>query len=446
MGSGMAGSETSGSGAKLQWRNSPGTRRAWVRWLPAVAVPAVIAGGVLAGTIPASARDPLPEKTPAEVLALMASHKDHTFSGTIEQSSDLGLPELPAGPPASGPASAGGAASVFELLAGGHTARVHMDGKTKVRIQVVDRLAERDIVRRDNDLWFYSSKDNSTAHLTLPAFASDLPLAAPEKPMPQQPEHPQSEPEAPPQKPPVAPLPEPPLPGTPPDAVVPPAPDDVVLPTPVEIAEHFLAKVDPTTAVSVGDDVTVAGRTAYNLLLKPRTDATLVGSVAVAVDGETGMPLSVQITARGAASPSFSAAFESLSLEAPDDALFNFTPPPGSTVKELQLPNATGWPLSFRTPGMIITPDHLTAIREHPAHPSVTGKGWEAVVEIPAAAAGGTFAESLLRDPLLSQAAVVVPGGRLLSTTLFNVLITDDGRLFAGMVPADALQAAASTQ
>lgn len=408
----MAGSETSGSGARLvietlQRRNPPGTRRAWVRWLPAVTVPAVIAAGVLAGTIPARAGDPLPEKTPAEVLALVASHEDHRFSGTIEQSSDLGLPELPAGAPTSGPAAAGGAASVFELLSGGHTARVYMDGKTKVRIQVVDRLAERDIVRRDNDVWFYSSKDNSTAHVTLPAFASDLPLAVPEGPAP-------------------------------------PAPDDVVLPTPVEIAGHLLAKVDPTTAVSVGDDVSVAGRSAYNLLLKPRTDATLVGNVAVAVDGETGMPLSVQVTARGAGSPSFQAAFTSLSLEAPDDGLFSFVPPPGSTVKELQLPNATRWPLSFRTPGMVITPDHLTAIRTHPAHPSVTGKGWEAVVEIPAAAAGGTLAESLLRDPLLSQAAVVVPGGRLLSTTLFNVLITDDGRLFAGMVPADALQAAAS--
>ncbi|WP_235046805.1 hypothetical protein [Arthrobacter nitrophenolicus] len=74
----------------------------------------------------------------------------------------------------------------------------------------------------------------------------------------------------------------------------------------------------------------------------------------------------------------------------------------------------------------------------------MTGTGWETVVGIPAAAAGGTLADSLLRDPLLSQAAVAVPGGRLLSTTLLNVLITDDGRIFAGMVQPDRLQAAAS--
>lgn len=407
MGSGMAGSETSGSGAApvvatRRRRETPGTRRAWVRWLPAVAAPAVIAAGVLAGTIPARAGDPLPEKTPAEVLALVATHKDHSFSGTIEQSTDLGLPELPAAGPTSGPASAGGAASVAELLTGDHTARVYMDGRTKVRIQVLDRLAERDLVRRDNDLWFYSSRDNSTVHATLPSFASDLPLP------------------------------------------VPAAPDDAAAPAPVDIAGRLLAKIDPTTAVSVGDDVTVAGRPAYNLLLEPRTDATLVGAAAIAVDGETGMPLSVQVTARGGGSPSLYAAFTSLSLNTPDDALFTFVPPPGSAVAELQVPSATRWPHSFREPGMAITPEHLSAIRTHPALPTVTGKGWEAVVEIPAAAAGGTLPDALLRDPLLSQAAVVVPGGRLLSTTLFNVLITDDGRLFAGMVPVEVLQAAAS--
>ena len=380
-------------------------------------VPAVIAAGVLAGSIPARAGDPLPEKSPAEVLALLGQHKVSTFSGTVEQSSDLGLPELPPAGPTSGPASAGGAASLFELLSGGHTARVYMDGKAKARVQVVDRLAERDIVRRGNDVWFYSSKDNSTAHLTLPAFASDLPLYVPPTAGPQDPNVPPAEPDK---------------------------PGGMHTHTPADIAGHLLAKVEPSTAVSIGEDVDVAGRTAYNLVLEPRTDATLVGKVAIAVDGETGMPLSVQVTARGASSPSFRAGFTSLSLDAPDDSLFTFAPPPGSPVKELQYRDPDRWPLNFRAPGMIITPEDLAALRQHPARPSVTGTGWETVVGIPAAAAGGTLADSLLRDPLLSQAAVAVPGGRLLSTTLLNVLITDDGRIFAGMVQPDRLQAAAS--
>ncbi|BAS07075.1 hypothetical protein AHiyo4_04970 [Arthrobacter sp. Hiyo4] len=156
--------------------------RAWLRWVPAAAVPAVIAAGVLVGSIPARAGDPLPQKTPAEVLTLLGQHNTRSFSGTVQQSAELGLPELPAAGPSSGPVSAGGAASVLEFLTGEHTARIFMDGPTKVRVQVMDRLAERDVIRRDNDVWFYNSKDNSAAHLALPAFASDLPLPVPETP------------------------------------------------------------------------------------------------------------------------------------------------------------------------------------------------------------------------------------------------------------------------
>ncbi len=394
---------------------SGGMNRAWLRWVPAVAVPAVIAAGVLAGSIPARAGDPLPDKTPAEVIALLAGHRTHTFSGTIEQTSELGLPELPATGPTSGPASAGGAASIMELLTGEHTARVYMDGKAKARIQVVDRLAERDIIRHGNDVWFYSSKDNSAAHLTLPAHARDLPLTDPGNT------------------------------GTPPPAA--PEPDMPVPPTPQELADKFLAAADSSTAMSVGPAVEAAGRPAYNLLLEPRAEGTLVGSVAIAVDAANGMPLSVAVTARGAAQPAFSAGFTSLSLDAPDEALFNFVPPPGSTVEELQFRHPehvppTGVP---GAPGMHEAPDDPAGSIKAKIRPYLDGTGWETVVEVPAEAGAASAANTLLsRNPLLAQAAVAVPGGRLLSTSLFNVLLTDDGRIFAGMVPPERLQAAST--
>lgn len=395
-----------------------GMNRSFLRWVPAAAVPAVIAAGVLVGSFPARAGDPLPEKTPAEVIALLGSHTAHTFSGTVEQSSDLGLPELPATGPASGPASAGGAASAIEFLTGRHTARVFVDGKDKARVQVVDRLAERDIIRRGSDVWFYSSKDNTAAHLALPAHASDLPMMDPGHQ----------------------------LPGTFPTDHV---PDGMPVPkTPQELAEKFLAAADSSTAVTIGPDLNVAGRRAYNLVLEPRTEGTLVGKVAIAVDGENGMPLSVKVTARGAEAPAFSAGFTSLSLEAPDDALFSFVPPPGSTVKELQPPHPTRWPLSSGlpgNPGMRITPDQLAADVQGKARPYLTGAGWETVVKLPAGTeAGTTLSQVLAQNPVLAQAAVVVPGGRVLSTALFTVLLTDDGRIYAGMVPAGTLQAASS--
>ena len=404
------------TGAATQRRN-----RAWLRWVPAVAAPAVIAAGVLVGSIPARAGDALADKTPADVLALLAGHKTHTFSGTVEQASELGLPELPATGPGSGSATDDPAASAIEMLTGEHTARIFMDGKSKVRIQVVDRFAERDVIRRDNDVWFYSSKDNSTAHLTLPAHARDLPLSDPA------------------------------LPGTSPESTSPDStsPDsNVVPPTPQDLAAKFLAAADSTTAVSVGPDVQVAGRAAYNLVLEPRTGNTLVGMISIAVDGETGMPLSVEVTARGAGEPAFRTGFTSLSLDAPDAALFNFVPPPGSTVEELQLQHPTHQAPGAGSPGYPgahTDPEQLAAGIKDKAGSYLAGTGWETVVELPAeTGAGAKLSTALAQNPLLGQAAVVVPGGRLLSSALFNVLLTDDGRVYAGTVPADRLQAASS--
>lgn len=396
-------------------------KRTWLRWVPAAAVPAVIAAGVLAGSIPARAGDPLPQKSPAEVLTLLGQHSTRSFSGTLEQSSELGLPDLPSVGPTSGPASAGGAASIAELLTGEHTARIFMDGSAKVRVQVVDRLAERDVIRRDSDVWFYNSKDNSAAHLTLPAKASDLPLPAPDAPVP----------------------------------------STHAIPTPEELAKRFLDAADSSTSVTVGPDVQVAGRSAYSLVLAPRTDGTLVEKAVIAVDGETGMPLKVTVLARGQEQAAFEAGFTSLTLAAPEDAMFNFVAPPGATVKELPLPplpqgpmmphqqGMPGFPGDPATPGMV-APDRIpgSAVHQRDASapkPTVTGKGWESVVGFPAPpdGQGAQLTEALLKDPLLSQATVAVSGGRLLSTSLVNVLLTDDGRIFVGMVPAERLQAAA---
>ncbi|WP_251046421.1 hypothetical protein [Arthrobacter sp. ISL-85] len=393
------GSNRLDSSGRFQRNNTAG-RRAWLRWLPAVAAPVAIASGALIGSLPAGASNPLPARTPAQVLELAASHQVQSFSGTVEQSAELGLPELPAAGKPSGPASpgsVGSVASVVELLTGTHTARVYVDGKDNARVQVMDQLAERDAVRHGSDVWFYSSKDNTAEHLALPARSQD----------PGQTKDP---------------------------ALSKEGQGAAGMHTPGELAQQFLSKVDPSTAVSVGPDVSVAGRAAYNLLLEPRTDATLVGKVAIAVDGASGMPLSVQVTARGADKPAFAAGFTSLSLDAPDQSVFTFSPPPGSSVKELPVPDRSGKHADAHDPSAM----HADAKE----NVTVAGAGWETVVgTAPGSAAA---AGSLLQDPLLSQAAVAVPGGRLLSTALLNILITDDGRIFAGMVPPERLQAAAA--
>ncbi|MCU1531164.1 MAG: hypothetical protein JWO49_735 [Arthrobacter sp.] len=352
--------------------------RKLLRWVPAVAVPAVIAAGVLAGSLPASAVDPLPDKTPAQVLQMVAQHREHALSGTLEQSSELGLPAVPE----TGPDAGSSDTAWLELLTGPHSARVYLDGPNK-RVQVMDRFAERNAIRNGNELWFYNSKDNTAAHAQLPADAAGRHAAT-----------------------------------------------EGTLRTPDQLAAGLLAKVDPSTDVSVGADIEVAGRSAYNLVITPKSTATLLASVAIYVDGETGLPLGLELKSRGQPDPAFRIAFTKLSLEAPDASVFAFTPPPGATVKEIPVP-------AHKAEGA--TPPAGKEPKDA-GRPAVTGSGWESVVELPA----GTGEPLSGAAPLLQQATVPVPGGRLLSTSLVNVLILDDGRVFAGSVPLERLQAAAA--
>lgn len=344
-----------------------------VRWLPAVVVPVAIAAGAIAIPLAAGAAD-LPVKSPEDVLRLVASSDTKAFTGTVEQSSDLGLPSLPKN--VGGSSADSSAASTLELLMGDHTAKVYVDGPTKVRVQVLDQLAERDAIRNGSDVWLYQSSDESVTHITLPEHTAD------------------TEPT--------------------------PAPDATAT-TPQALAQRFLAAVDPSTAVTLGSNTKVAGRDAYDLVLTPRTDATLVGSVSIAVDGQTGLPLRVQVLARGASSPAFEAGFTSFTPGAPDESVFAFTPPKGATVSE-QSPKQGD--------------RHIDAA--HPK-PTVTGTGWATIVSLPA----GSAPAQALDDPLVAQLTQPVDGGRALSTTLVSVLVTADGRVLAGAVPVSALQSAA---
>lgn len=377
------------------------TRR-WLRWMPAAVVPAVIAAGVLAGSLPASAKDPLPSKSPAEVLQLIAGQHESSFSGTLEQASSLGLPELPQTGPGASPDAAW-----LELLSGPHTARIYRDGPTNARVQVLDRLAERDVVRHGSDLWFYNSKDNSAAHAAIPAGAADR--------------HPA---------------------------------ESGSVTAPDVLAEKLLARLEPGSNISVGADVDVAGRAAYQLVLTPKSGDTLLASAAIWVDGQTGLPVGVELKARGQSDPAFRVAFSKLSLQAPDAGIFQFSPPAGATVKELPAPDANA--------------KHQTGAQpkaDAQGQRKVSGSGWDTVVELPAGAltaalakpadkAGGDQAgsgtapaqQSGSAAALLAQATVPVAGGRLLSTALVNVLVLDDGRVFLGSVPLKRLQAAAGGQ
>ncbi|MEA5454571.1 DUF2092 domain-containing protein [Sinomonas sp. JGH33] len=369
-------------------------KRIWTRWLPAAAVPAVVAIAALAGG--AVAVSPPPPATAEQVLALVASHTTRQFSGTLEERADLGLPSIPSQAlgPATASSSLGSAASLLELLTTAHTARVYADGPTKFRLQVIDQLAERDAIRNGNDFWTFDSKSNAVTHTTLPAGEKT------------------------------------------PDGAAPTAPNGSAL-TPDALAQRFLAAADPSTSVTLGNPKSVAGHSAYVLVLTPKSSGTLVGSVQIAVEASTGMPLAVDVYAKGQADPAFHAAFTQLDLAAPDPSVFAFAPPPGATVTQKPLPTPPAG-----EPGASSSPKPTAAPTPKPTTgpAAMSGKGWDAVVVIPAAKVPAGFID----QPIVKQLAAPVPAGRLLSSSLVNILITNDGRVLVGAVPASTLIAAAA--
>jgi outer membrane lipoprotein-sorting protein len=337
----------------------------------------MIAAGAVLGSVEAGAAVDLPDKTPQEVLEMVADSDVRALSGTLEQTSELGLPELPEDRNGNDDGGRPGAAAALEMLTGSHTARVYLDGHDKARLQVFDRWAERDVIRNGQDVWLYNSRQNEAVHATLPDHTADKTHAE----------------------------------GY----------------TPEDLAQHFLEAVDPTTEVTVEEDAMVAGRTAYTLVLEPDTAQTLIGSVSLAIDSETGLPLRVEVEARGQEDPAFELGFTELSLETPAAELFAFTPPPGAAVTEH----------AVRDHGAD-KPGHSGAGDADKDHKAIKhGTGWETVIELPAKDRPQEKAD------LLDQLTQPVDGGRLLSTALVNVFLADDGRVFAGSVPLEQLQAAA---
>jgi outer membrane lipoprotein-sorting protein len=353
------------------------------KWTPAVVAVIVVAGVAVAIPAAANASVHLPHKSAAQVLELVASSKVTAFSGDITETSDLGLPSIPA---SAGGGSDSSLSSDLALLTGTNSLRVYVDGPNKVRLQQLGSLAEQDIIRNGSNVWTYDSKTNAVEHTTVRA-------------------------------------------GKRPTSTSGPTSENRVARTPDSIAKDLIARLRTSSTVSVDDAVRVAGRASYELVLTPKATDTLIGSVSIAVDAATGLPLRVQIDAAGQKDPAVSIGFSSLDLATPSASLFDFTAPKGSTVKELTKPKSS-------------------TAHAHPAAgskptTSVTGKGWDAVVTLTAKDSKTSLGE-LAKSPDFGELTTAVAGGRVFHTSLFTVLFTSDGRVVAGAVSVARLEAVAA--
>ncbi|GGQ59744.1 LolA family protein [Couchioplanes azureus] len=376
-----------------------------LRWLvPAAAAAVVIGGGAAAGTMVATADPTLPERSAAQLLVDVQNAKVDGLSGTIVQTADLGLPALPG---ITG--GAGSNADLMKLVAGSNTARVWYAGQDKVRLAVLGTLGETDVIRNGSDVWVWRSAGGSATHYKIPAEAGGHEKRTPPLGVPS---------------------------------------------TPQEAADAALAAIDPSTEVSTTGAAKVAGRDAYELVLKPRDTASLVGQVRLAIDAEHHIPLGVDVYARNANDPAVRIAFQQVSFATPDAEQFTFNPPPGTKVD-------TADESELRKQAEKAGKEAEKAAREHAGKPEapegtkVVGKGWASVLVAKLPTGDGKAGEGA---PQLGEGAAqleavagVLPkvsgawgSGRLLQSALFSALLTDDGRVLVGAVAPEKLYEAAA--
>ncbi|HKE64762.1 MAG TPA: hypothetical protein VKB59_08970 [Micromonosporaceae bacterium] len=392
-----------------------------LRWLvPLGVVCAIALIAAMTAVIRSGASASLPPRTAAQLLVALSSADTTGVSGTVVERADLGLPALPNN------IGGDGTADWSLLLSGSHTLRVWSAGPTMSRVALLGALGESDVVRNGPDLWIWSSADNEAQHLRLPSGPAQ--------------------------------------PGVPNGG---PMPYPSLLPTsPEQAATALLGLLDKTTSIRNAGAVTVAGRPAYELVIAPRDSRSLVASIRIAIDSAKSVPLRLRVFARGHASPAFEVGFTQVSFDRPDATLFHFDPPAGAKVTEIR-PSA----------GHAATAPDTTAPSKQPptnAKPgpaerpqaTVIGTGWTAILaaRLPgtvttssgATSSGGSAAPPDIRgtrpgNPLgaiigaLPRVSGTWGSGRMLSTRLLSVLVTDDGRVFAGAVAPSALLSAASS-
>ena len=394
-----------------------------VRWIPAVLAPTLIATTAIGFSVSANAAIDLPDKSASQILQLINTNPDIAFSGKVTKKAQLGLPPMNIMPDISQAmvdeaaknmpeemkdflpqASAQGElALALEFAAGTHIANIYVDGTDKARLQVLDMVAERNFIRNGSDLWFYDSSkqtvkrsvisktDEADAKNQALAFfnANSSQLAF--------------------------------------DAT-----------SPAAVADYFLSEAGPSTTFSVGKDAKVAGRGVYQITATPRTTGSLVASVTISVDATTGLPLAVVVKAVGQSDPAFEIAFDSISFNKPAATNFNFTVPAGAKLIEVPLP--TQGDLAKYTGKKPTAADEARARAEAE---KLKAQGWAAVIAVPADMVPAEIT-ALKANKLYTEITKPVAGGRVFSTALMNVLIANDGRVFAGSVTvAKLLEAAA---
>ncbi|MEN8653968.1 DUF2092 domain-containing protein [Streptomyces sp. 21So2-11] len=412
------------------------SRRKAARYIVPVAVAGVAAATI--GLVPAlaSSGDPdLPKISAQQLIEKIAASDTQQLSGTVKISTDLGIPSLGGlaeglassmGPKDGGEgASADPKDKLMELASGTHTLRVAADGPDKQRVSILDDAAEYSLIHNGGEVWAYDSASNAAFHAKAPTGAGDSGKGSGKQEK----------------------LPE----GVP--------------TTPKALAQEVLKAADDTTSVTVDGTTQVAGRDAYQLLIKPKQAGSTIGAIRVAVDADNGVPLKFTLSPSSGGKAAIDAGFTKVDFGKPSADTFKFSPPKGAKVTEGDDVKEQGkgdkgfdeFKQDFEggMGGAGDLPQGLDDLQGL----NVLGEGWSsvAVIKSPegegmAPKAEGKTGEKgdlppeagQFLDALGDKVSGKFGTGTVFSTRLVNALMTDDGTVYVGAVTKDALVKAAN--
>jgi outer membrane lipoprotein-sorting protein len=361
--------------------------RSRYRFAAPVVVAALIGtGAAVVPKLDAAAAPHLPTVSAQQLVAKAVSEKVDHLSGAIRWDADLGLPSV--SELTGGDGQTVSSASGFDptsLASGSQTFDVWVAGSQRQRVAIPGSLEETDVVRDGSQAWVWQSSTAHVTHYVLKRAGGQ-------------------------------------------EATVPASnatsAQDL---NPQTVASHILADLNlSTTSVSVAPSETVAGRSAYVLRLAPDRSVTgnrdsTVGSIEIAVDASTGLPLRVTVWAAGQSQPALELGYTSISYSMPSS--HDLAPPTGET-----------------TTTKVIEPagPHHQAAGSLGHRIDLIGSDWGSIANVAAGSAAGR----------LYSATTAVSGswgsGRLLSSTLVNALLLPDGRALVGFVTPAALEQAAA--
>lgn len=353
--------------------------RKTLRWsIPVGIAAAAVGASVALPALTANAGPALPDVSAQQLLSRTMSSDVEAFSGTVRTEADLGIPALP---------QQFRSSDLSSLITGTGTLRVAKSGDDKQRLSVLGNSSERSFIRNGRTAWAYDSAQHKAVRTTLPAGAAKGHDKARQG-------HEQLSPD--------------------------------------QAAKRVLAELGKESDVSVGRSATVAGRDAYQLIVKPKSDESLIGSLQVPIDAKTWMPLGLTVLPRGSADPAADVRFTDLSYAKPAASSFTFTPPAGTKVERKTVRAGEHRPDKD---------DHAKARKG--SHESFS---WTKVVEVGDSDKASGQSAAYLRQ--LKAAGTEVSGeygtGTMIRSRLVTVLVLDDGRTFAGAVTPAAVERAAA--